>query len=222
MAHELESIVFDFDYTLADSSDAVIDCVNYGLGKLGLPAAPPEAIRRTIGLALPETLQALAGEDDLDRAGEFYDLFVERADEVMLDGTVLLESVPEVVRDLGRRAKLGIVSSKYRSRIETILRRERLLDQFGAIVGGEDVPVLKPDPTGLRQALEMLGSPPERSLYVGDTVTDAETAQRAGVPFVAVLSGVTTRSELAIYPTVAIIEDITGLPGLVNGTRAKT
>ena len=222
MPQELESIVFDFDYTLADSSVPVIDCVNYALGKLGLPAAPPEAVRRTIGLTLPETLRALAGEDNLDRAGKFYDLFVERSDEVMLDGTVLLESVPEVVRELRHGARLGIVSSKYRSRIETILRRERLLDAFGAIVGGEDVPVLKPDPTGLRQALEMLGSPPERSLYVGDSVTDAETARRAGVPFVAVLSGVTTRSGLAAYPAVAILDDITGLQDFVNGTGAKT
>ena len=218
MAKKLETVVFDFDYTLADSSVPVIECVNYALGRLGLPAAPPEAIRRTIGLGLPETLQALAGEDALDRAGKFYDLFVERSDEVMLDGTVLLESVPEVVRELRRSVTLGIVSSKYRSRIEAMLWRERLLDPFGAIVGGEDVPVLKPDPTGLRQVLEMLGSPPERSLYVGDTVTDAETARRAGVPFVAVLSGVTTRSELAMYPAVAILDDITELPILVNGT----
>ena len=220
MAQELESIVFDFDYTLADSSVAVIECVNYALGKLGLPAAPPEAVLRTIGLALPETLQALAGEDNLDRAGMFYDLFVERADEVMLDGTVLLESVPEVVRELRRSAKLGIVSSKYRSRIEKVLRREGLLDAFGAIVGGEDVPALKPDPTGLRLVLEMLDSLLELSLYVGDTVTDAETARRAGVPFAAVLSGVTTRNELEMYPAVAILNSITELPGLVNGTGA--
>ncbi|MCH9034174.1 MAG: HAD family hydrolase [Planctomycetes bacterium] len=71
MAQELEAIVFDFDYTLADSSVPVIDCVNYALGRLGLPAAPPEAIRRTIGLGLPEKLQALAGEDARDRAGKF-------------------------------------------------------------------------------------------------------------------------------------------------------
>jgi phosphoglycolate phosphatase len=219
---ELESIVFDFDYTLADSSVPVIDCVNYALAKLGLPAAAPKAVRRTIGLALPETLRMLAGEHNLDRAAEFYDLFVERADEVMLDGTVLLEFVPKTVRVLRHHARLGIVSSKWRSRIETILRRERLLDLFGAIVGGEDVPMLKPDPTGLRMALNKLDAPPERSLYVGDSVTDAETARRAGVPFVAVLSGVTTRSELAAYPAVAILDDITGLQDFVNGTGAKT
>jgi phosphoglycolate phosphatase len=221
VAQELESIVFDFDYTLADSSVPVIDCVNYALAKLGLPAAAPEAVRRTIGLALPETLRVLAGEHNLDRAAEFYDYFVKRADEVMLDGTVLLEFVPKAVRVLRRSARLGIVSSKWRSRIETILGRERLLDPFGAIVGGEDVPALKPDPSGLRMALNMLDAPPERSLYVGDSVTDAETARRAGVPFVAVLSGVTTRNELAEYPAVAILDDIAGLQDFVNGTGAK-
>jgi len=49
---------------------------------------------------------------------------------------------------------------------------------------------------------------------VGDSVTDAETAARAEVPFVAVLSGVTPREEFRSYPTYAILGDLTGLPGL--------
>ena len=35
----IQSVIFDFDYTLADSSEGVIECANYALGRLGLPAA---------------------------------------------------------------------------------------------------------------------------------------------------------------------------------------
>ena len=78
--------------------------------------------------------------------------------------------------------------------------------RFGIIVGGEDVETLKPDPTGLLRAVDALGTPKEQCLYVGDTVTDSETARRAGVPFAAVLSGVTEREAFAEYEPVMVLE----------------
>ena len=82
-------VVFDFDYTLADSSDGIIESINYALSGLGLPVVDGDAIRRTIGLSLGETLVALAGEDERARAQEFTRLVVEWADEVMADSITL-------------------------------------------------------------------------------------------------------------------------------------
>ena len=213
-----QTIIFDFDYTLADSSNGVIDCVNFALAKLGLPIAPEDAIRRGIGLSLEETLVMLAGERNRGSYEEFLRLFVERADEVMVDATILFESVPGVIQSLKAQGiGLGIVSQKYRSRIETILERESLLDCFDVIVGGEDMAAFKPDPSGLLTALGRLDSLPANSLYVGDSVTDAETAKRADVPFTAVLSGVTPKESFNSYPTFSIIESISELPGLIIG-----
>ncbi|MCY4580533.1 MAG: HAD hydrolase-like protein, partial [Chloroflexi bacterium] len=83
--HDIQSIIFDFDYTLADSSDAVIECANYALRRLDLSVATDDAIRRTIGLSLPRTLTALAGEEHARHGDEFQRLFTERADVVMHD-----------------------------------------------------------------------------------------------------------------------------------------
>ena len=213
-----QTIIFDFDYTLADSSNGVIDCVNFALAKLGLPIAPEDAIRRGIGLSLEETLVMLAGERNRGSYEEFLRLFVERADEVMVDATILFESVPGVIQSLKAQGiGLGIVSQKYRSRIETILERESLLEYFDVIVGGEDMDAFKPDPSGLLTALDRLGGSPTNSLYVGDSVTDAETAKRADVPFTAVLSGVTPKESFNGYPTFSIIENLSELPGLISG-----
>ena len=76
-----------------------------------------------------------------------------------------------------------------------MLRRERLLDAFEVVVGGEDVSAHKPDPEGLLRAIDEVAASPDKTLYVGDSVTDAQTAERANVSFVAVLSGVTLREE---------------------------
>jgi phosphoglycolate phosphatase len=213
----LQAILFDFDYTLADSSQGAIDCIGYALRGLGLPPVSDEAVRRTIGLSLADTLVTLAGPQPAEVSKRFARLFVERADQVMADMTVLLPGVREVVTRLRERGlALGIVSTKYRYRIEAILRQEGLLAPFAAIVGGEDVTAHKPDPESLRLALDRLGVGQEEALYVGDSIVDVETARRAGVSFVAVLSGTKPREAFLEYPIYAVIDMLEELPGLAE------
>ena len=209
----VKAVIFDFDYTLADSSSGVIECVNFAFGRLGIPAASSESIKRTIGMSLPSTLEALAGPEHSALSDEFYRLFVQRADEVMVESTRLFDNVPAAVRELkGLGLSLGIVSSKYRRRIEATLGDEGLLGCFDVIVGGEDVQEIKPSPVGLQKALDQLTGSAEAALYVGDSTTDAETARRAQVPFVAVLSGVTLKEEFAPFPVGAVLADVSELP----------
>ncbi len=181
----------------------------------GLPPVPGEAACRTIGLSLPDTFAALVGQEHAGRADEFARLFIQRADEVVADLTVLFESVPETIERLRRRGiSLGIVSTKFRHRIEAILERENLLDAFDVIVGGEDVSAHKPGPTGLLTAVERLGSTPASTLYVGDSVIDAETAKRASVPFVAILSGTTPKEAFRDYPVCRVLKSLSELLAL--------
>lgn len=210
------SIVFDFDYTLADSSGAVIECVNYAMGKMGLPASDDTTIRSAIGISLFDSYRLFSGDDDGKRFAEFRGYFVERGDQVMADGTHMFDSVrPAAEALVAEGFSLGIVSTKFRRRIECILEREALIHLFPVIVGGEDVSRHKPDPSGLETALAMLGIGPRETLYVGDSVVDAETAKAANVPFAAVLSGVTALDALAAYDPVAILEDLRSLPAVV-------
>ncbi len=202
-------VIFDFDYTLADSSRGVLECINHAFKGMGLPRVAAADAQRTIGLSLPNILVALAGREQKGRTGEFARLFVEKADEVMTDLTEIFEEVPGVIKRLrDEGAAIGIVSTKFRRRIEEILLRESLLEPFDVIVGGEDVSRHKPDPEGLLAAVERLGGYPSVSLYVGDSVTDAETARRAGVPFAAVLNGVTPREAFKDYPVQRILDNL--------------
>jgi phosphoglycolate phosphatase len=214
------TIIFDFDYTLADSSTPVIACVNYALRKLALPEAEPQAVRRLIGYDLHHTFDVLAGENGDGRGDDFLSLFQEYSELVMVDGTVILEHASAALEDLSSHSKLGILSSKGRIHIEQILRREDLFNCFQAIVGGRDVTDLKPHPEGLIKILDVLGASPEGSLYVGDSLVDAEAAQRARVDFVAVLSGVTEAGEFDGYESLAIIQNVAGLSSLFGAKGA--
>lgn len=222
MKSSIQAIIFDFDYTLADSSRGVIECINFALDRLGLPPAGDAEIRRTIGLSLPDALVVLVGEEHTQHSDAFAQLFVERADEVMTDLTELFDIVPETVaalRNLG--IQLGIVTLKYRYRIESVLKRDQLSDAFEVIIGFEDVSVQKPDPSGLLAAVERLDCVRQNCLYVGDSVTDAKTAQRANVDFIAVLSGVTPRAAFADYDVYTVLKDVSELLNLESLKREQ-
>ena len=214
------AIVFDFDYTLGDSSTGVIESANYALTSMGLSPASNDAICATIGLSLEESLVTLAGEQHRDRAEEYIRYFVEKADEVMADSTVLYEFVPQVLAELKeRRVAMGIVTQKYKTRIDTILARDGLDGIFDVIVGADTAIELKPHPGGLLSAVSQLGSTPGQALYVGDSATDAETARRACVPFLPVLTGVTPRKAFDGYDSLRPVGSVAELPGLVDEWR---
>lgn len=216
----VQAIIFDFDYTLADSSEGIIECINFALDRLGLPLAADDEIRKTIGLSLPDALVMLVGKEYVEHTDEFTRLFVERADEVMTDMTELFDIVPETVAALRKLSiRLGIVTLKYRYRIESVLRREQLTDAFEVIIGFEDVSEQKPNPTGLIAAMERLNCVRQNCFYVGDSLTDAKTAQQANIDFIAVLSGVTPRAAFEAYDVYAVLKDVSELLNLGSVRR---
>ena len=221
MPSHLRTILFDFDYTLADSSPGVIACTNFALEALGLPAAAPDVIRRTIGLSLEDAFARIVGgsipEEHFITAGKAFDrLFIRRADAIMADHTVIFPYVAAAVAALRRRGfALGIVSSKFRYRVEHVLEREDLRGDFDVIVGREDVTAAKPNPEGLFTAMSALGGVPSTTCYVGDSVTDANAARQAQAHFIAVLSGVTTRADFDSHAPNAVIASVADLPDAI-------
>jgi phosphoglycolate phosphatase len=211
-----KAIVFDFDLTLADSRAGVAACHAYAMRELALPNADRKVSEATAMIGTPldvvfESLFPVSGEGE-----EYLRLYHARADEIMTASTSLMPGAREVLASLRSACiPLAIVSTKLRSRIEDFLHREGLLPSFETIVGPEDVPAYKPDPQGLQLALERLSAAPDEALYVGDTVIDAETAQRASVPFIAVLSGFARKQDFEAFEPLALLERVADLSALL-------
>ena len=93
----LKAFIFDFDYTLGDSTNGIVMSINYALEQLGCRTRSIEDIKKTIGLSLKETYFALTTNNDLNKADEFADFFKEKADEVMVDNTELYVGVKDVL-----------------------------------------------------------------------------------------------------------------------------
>ena len=193
--------LFDFDYTLADSSRGIVMCFRNVLEHNGYTDVTDDAIRRTIGKTLEESFSILTGVTDPARLADFKQQYRKEADVHMTPNTRLFPETLDVLRRLkGRGAKVGIISTKYRFRIHDTMDQHLPEDFLDIVVGGEDVTRAKPDPEGLLHAITELGVEKKDVLYIGDSTVDAETAQAAGVDFAGVTHGVTTADELARYP----------------------
>lgn len=205
----LKAIIFDFDYTLGDSTNGIALSINYALEKLGYKREELETIKKTIGLSLKDTYRALTQMDNLEEAELFSQLFKEKADQVMVENTQLYKGVKKVLGNLHEKGyKIAIVTTKFHYRIEQILTKFDATKWIDLIVGGEDVKEAKPNPEGLLYAITQLQVERDEILYVGDSLVDAKTAQNAGVDFAAVLTGTTTREEFDDFDKVFVGDSI--------------
>ena len=204
--------LFDFDYTLADSSRGIVMCFRNVLERNGYTDVTDDAIRRTIGKTLEESFSILTGVTDADRLADFKQQYRKEADVHMTPNTRLFPETLNVLRALKERgARVGIISTKYRFRIHDTMDQHLPADFLDIVVGGEDVSRAKPDPEGLLHAITTLDVEKKDVLYIGDSTVDAETAQAAGVDFAGVTHGVTTADELARYPHRRIMASLTEL-----------
>lgn len=204
--------LFDFDYTLADSSKGIVICFRNVLERHRHTGISDEQIKRTIGKTLVNSFSILTGIGDEAILEEYRKEYVKEADRFMTANTRLFPETVSVLQALKEKgANIGIISTKYRYRIMELAKNNIPEGIIDLIVGGEDVKTAKPSPEGVFLALENLGTDKDTTLYIGDSIVDAETAQAAGIDFAGVLHGATTAEELEAYPHVAIMKDLTEL-----------
>lgn len=207
-----KAYLFDFDYTLADSSRGIVMCFRNVLAMHGHDGISDESIKQTIGKTLEESFTILTGIDDKETLAAYRKEYVAQADRLMTANTVLFPETLDVLSRLKERgARIGIISTKYRYRIMELLGKKLPEGFLDIIVGGEDVKTPKPSPEGLTFAISHLGLEAADVLYCGDSTVDAETARNAGVDFAGVLHGMTTREELEAYPHAGIVTSLDGI-----------
>lgn len=205
----MKTLIFDFDYTLGDSTKGIVISINYALNQLGYDTKSISEIKKTIGLSLKETYFSLTANHNMNNANQFAELFKIKADEVMVENTILYPNVEKVLQNLKTSGcKTAIVTTKFHYRIEQILSKFDANNLINIIVGAEDVRVEKPDPEGLLLAIKHLKAEKKDVLYIGDSFIDEKTAEHASVKFAAVLTGTTTKADFKNYNCEYIGENI--------------
>lgn len=195
----MRTVIFDLDGTLADTSGDLIAAANHCFQTLGegqhLSFEDDQATAFRGGKAMLRLGFGRSGlkGDALEAAVEGgYPALLEFYGQNIDTHTVLYPGVVPALEQLARTGhRLGVCTNKPAGLAETLLARLNIRYHFGAMIGADTLPVRKPDPAPLFEAISQLGGTPARSVLVGDTITDALTGRAAGVPVILTTFGPT-------------------------------
>jgi phosphoglycolate phosphatase len=205
-------LIWDLDGTIADTRADIAAGVVEMLLELGRsPLDPAQVIRnvgRGVGVLVAGCL-ADTGKPARDAAEIEHGVEVFRAHywRHLMDTTIPYPGIPEILREMKVRGRpMAIVSNKPEDATREILRRMGLLDCFIIVLGGDSLPVRKPDPAPLLHALQRcqaampgglrLGpgassreNVPNLAVMIGDSLPDVQAARAAGMPVCGVAWG---------------------------------
>ena len=202
-----DAYIFDFDYTLADATEPVVQSFLYALEKMNLQKSSRQDIINTIGIPIGESYTILTGDDSEEGIELFKKYQKEKSDEITVTNTVFIGEAKEVLQILKNRGKkIGIVSSRWGQRINDIFENLNSRELIDFIIGTEHVENYKPNPEGLFKMIDMMDA--KNPLYIGDSYIDAQAAQNAKIDFVGVTTGTTSREKLESYPHIAVLDDL--------------
>jgi phosphoglycolate phosphatase len=217
----MQTIVFDLDGTLVDTAPDLIDTLTFIMLQEGLPALPFAAARKLIGGGARAMIErALAAEGRTCSAAELdrlYAAFIKHYAAHIADRSrpfPQLETTLDQLAAAGHR--LAVCTNKLEWLSKRLLDTLSLAERFAAICGPDTFGLQKPNPEILRLTVRRAGGEVARTIMVGDSRTDIQTARAAGVPIIAVDFGYSDVPIATLHPD-RIISSFADLPAAVTG-----
>ncbi|HUX98367.1 MAG TPA: HAD family hydrolase [Candidatus Deferrimicrobium sp.] len=229
---EIKAIILDFDGNLYNNVVAMKAATEDALKKYEVSYDSDKALAETTRLIekiktsalskiilnaweLLADVEYLEGRKFLEKAEIVFYAYTLYKDYVK--ESTLFSGVPELLKDAKKRYKIAIVTSG--SRVDTIevLKQFDIFQYFDEIISADDVENTKPHPEGLLKILQKFQILPNEAVYAGDLVLDIKAGQNAGIPTIAVSTGLVPRSDLEAEKPTKIIRHITELTKILPG-----
>lgn len=173
------ALIFDLDGTLIDSLPDLAAALNGMLVGLGRRELATSEVRAMIGdgtrALVTRALEATGGVVDLEQAHESFSSFYQAA---LTRQTRLYPGVRETLANMRKSgARLGICTNKSQVMTMSVLKEFGIAEEFTAVVGGDVVPLRKPNPGHLLAVIEQLGATPYDAIMIGDGENDYAVAR---------------------------------------------
>jgi HAD superfamily hydrolase (TIGR01509 family) len=209
-ANDKPAVLFDIDGTLVDTNyfhavawfQAFCQC-GFQVAMVDVHRHVGEGADRLIDALLPDRDAAV---DDVLHAAHaqyyagFYGLMKPFA------------RAQELLREISHRgAEVVLATSASPKELQALRNALEVEDALATVTSSKDANSSKPDPDILQAALDETGVDASHAIMVGDTVWDIESAKKAGMPCVAVLTGGISRQALEEAGAVAIYDDVQDL-----------
>lgn len=216
MSRSFELIIFDWDGTLADSAGDLVGSLQQAIQDTGLPERSPAQMRELVGLGIQDMLARLWPELDPAKVRARLSAYRERYGRPRTRAR-LFDGVPDTLARLHDAGyTLAVATGKSRRGLDRAMADTACRDAF-RLTRCADESAPKPAPNLLDDILLRTATEPERALMVGDTEYDMVMARTAGVPAVAVGSGVHDETRLRRAGARAVLADVGALPDWLAG-----
>lgn len=179
----MDLLIFDLDGTLIDSRLDLANAVNATRAHMGKEPLSNERVYSYVGNGAPVLIRRAMGdvatEAELQEALEF---FLEYYRDHDLDFTTLYPGVKETLdRLLAAGKKMAVLTNKPVRMSRHIVDGLGVAACFFQVYGGNSFEFKKPNPIGIEALMREAGADRARTLMVGDSYVDVQTARNAQV-----------------------------------------
>jgi phosphoglycolate phosphatase len=204
---QFDLIAFDWDGTLFDSTQIIVNCIKDAVRDVGGEVPSDEKAAYVSGLALGPALALAAPDVHPDKYPElskrYSHYYVTRRDDLVLfDGVI-----PMLTELRSQSFKIAVATGKNRTGLNDALASAELKDVFHSSRTADET-AGKPDPQMLFELMEEFRVLPSRTLMIGDTSHDLLMAQKAGCASIGVSYGAHKGESLEQYNPLCIAHSV--------------
>ena len=190
------TILFDLDGTLVDTAPDLMGAHNHVMKKFGFHQKNLGDIKHLAGRGAWIMMQRSFKEEITDEnvkkemVKEFLDHYAQNIDK----GSKPIKGVVNFLKwAQSNKISMAICTNKQERLAVDLLKKINLANYFQYVAGCDTFEFNKPDPRHLTNVIEILGSNIKKTIMVGDSEVDSQSAYNAKIPFVLVEDGYTEK-----------------------------
>ena len=203
------TIIFDLDGTLVDTAPDLLSAHNHVMRKFGFTSKNLEEIKNLagkgaavmIGRSIWESAKKeFSSINDQKIKDEMLKEFINYYQKNIVVKSKLVTGVYEFLKwAKSMNISMGVCTNKQEHLAVDLLKKIKIYDFFEYVAGRNTFEYCKPDPRHLTSIIEIMDGNVKKSLMIGDSENDADTAKLAGVPMILLENGYTDKKTEQIY-----------------------
>ena len=215
---QIYTILFDLDGTIVNTAPDLMAAHNHVMKKFGHAEKKLSDIKSLAGKGAWVMMQRSFKEEIKDKkikeemTKEFIDFYAKNIDR---DSKPINGIMKFLEWAKNKRISMAVCTNKKERLAEDLLKKLDMSKYFEYIAGADTFEFNKPDPRHLTNVVEIIGGDLQRTIMVGDSEVDANSAHNAKLPFVLVKDGYTEKKENEIKHD-ELISDFIGFEKIIE------
>ena len=212
------TILFDLDGTLVDTAPDLMGAHNHVMKKFGYPQKSLDDIKHIAGrgawIMMQRTFRDEIKDENLKKemVKEFINYYAKNIDR----GSKPIKGVVKFLEWAKSKQILMAVCTNKQERLAVdLLKKINLSQYFEYIAGCDTFDFNKPDPRHLTNVINIIGGDINKSIMIGDSEVDSQSAYNAKIPFILVEEGYTEKNINEI-PHKTLIKDFSNFEKIVE------